>query len=83
MKLHRLWVRWRRRRYGSLVSHGMPSHLAWGIARAETPARQRLARLIGRKVAEAATLQVREDEGGTFKFALANGPETAWGEVVA
>lgn len=83
MKLHRLWVRWRRQRYGVLVSRGLPSHLAWGIAKAETPVRQRLARLIGRKAAEAATLQVREDGRGTFKFALASGPEAAWGEVIA
>lgn len=67
--MKRSWIRWRRRRFGALQASGLPSYVAWPIAKGETQARRRLAHIIGSEAARAAEL-VTFDRDGKLCFAL-------------
>jgi hypothetical protein len=67
--LSRRWIEWRRRRYQQLQAEGIPSHLAWQIAKAEVNARRKVAQAKGLPAAERVSL-VSRDDGDQCSFAI-------------
>lgn len=81
MKLTIRWSRWRRERYRSLVSDGMPTGIAFTIAHEEALARRKIGRIIGHCAAEAAQLLCTSD-GEALRFQIiGNGFELTEAQV--